>query len=158
MALPNRDLSVSPRGLELIKGFERFVNNWYLCPAGKNTIGFGHVKQAADNFRAPISLDFANALLRQDAGRFEGVVRRLVKVGLSQNQFDALVSLVYNIGEANFASSTLLKKLNAGDLPGAANEILRWTYATVPGKGKIILNGLVARRKAENRLFLEGMK
>ena len=154
MASVNRNLALSQRGMDFIRGFERFVNNWYLCPAGKNTIGFGHVKQAADNFRTPISLEFAQALMRQDVARIEAAVLRLVDVPLNQNEFDALTSFAFNVGEGNFAASTLLIKLNAGDKAKAANEFERWIYTTVPGKGKVILNGLVARRKAEKRLFL----
>lgn len=156
MAILNRDLTQSPRGLALIKGAEAFRKDWYVCPAGKDTIGFGHVGLPTDKFAAPISLEFATALLRQDVARFEGAIKRHVAVGLTQNQFDALVSLVFNIGEANFTASSLLKKLNKGDYNGAGNEILRWIYATTP-KGKTILNGLVGRRKAEHRLFMEGL-
>lgn len=152
----NRNLTISPNGLDLIKGYEAFKNAWYVCPAGKDTIGFGHVKRTQDKFKTPISIDFATALLRQDISRFELIIKDAVTVPLTQNQWDALVSLVFNIGGMNFEKSTLLKKLNANDTAGAANEFLRWIYVSTP-KGKKILNGLVARRKAEHRLFLEGL-
>ncbi|WP_312069487.1 lysozyme, partial [Acinetobacter sp.] len=77
-------------------------------------------------------------------------VNNLVKVPLSQNQFDALVSLTYNIGSTAFKNSTLLKKLNAKDYAGAADQFLRWNK----GGGKV-LKGLVRRREAERALFLK---
>ena len=152
----NRNLSTSDEGLSLIQQFESFVGTWYSCPAGKMTIGFGHVQQPVDHHIVPpISPDFAYALLRQDVVRFENAIKKAVTVPLSQAQFDALVSLVFNIGESNFACSTLLTKLNADNPRAAAVQFSVWIYATVHGKKKI-LGGLVTRRKAEQTLFLQG--
>lgn len=147
----NRSLYISDVGLSLIKRFESLRLKWYLCPAGKPTIGYGHVKLPYDKFIAPITSDFANCLLRQDVAKFERGVLTAVTRHLSQAQFDALVCLAFNIGLANFKASTLLKKLNAGDELGAADQFLQWVYAN-----KVKLNGLVTRRKAERLLFLEG--
>lgn len=80
--------------------------------------------------------------------KFELIVSRIVKVTLNQHQFDALVCIVFNIGEGNFSKSTLLKKLNAGDYSGAANEFTRWCF----NDGKKML-GLYRRRMAEKLLF-----
>ena len=96
------------------------------------------------------TLDQAKSYFSHDLKRFEASVNNLVKVPLSQNQFDALVSLVYNIGSGNFASSTLLKKLNAKDYAGAAEQFPRWNK----GGGKV-MKGLVRRRDAERALFLK---
>jgi lysozyme len=84
---------------------------------------------------------------------FEGYVNRAVKVKLTQNQFDALVSLVYNIGPPNFNGSTLLRKLNAGDYAGAADQFLVWNKGRV-GRKLVVISGLVNRRNAERQLFL----
>ena len=96
------------------------------------------------------TLEQAKEYFAHDLKRFESSVNNLVKVPLTQNQFDALVSLTYNIGSGNFASSTLLKKLNAKDYQGAADQFPRWNKA----KGKV-LNGLTRRRAAERALFLK---
>ncbi|MEG5623927.1 lysozyme, partial [Enterobacter hormaechei] len=80
---------------------------------------------------------------------YESDVSRLVKVGLTQGQFDALVSFTYNLGARSLSTSTLLRKLNAGDYAGAADEFLRWNKA-----GGKVLNGLTRRREAERALFL----
>ncbi|EDH9820259.1 TPA_asm: lysozyme, partial [Salmonella enterica subsp. enterica serovar Typhimurium] len=80
---------------------------------------------------------------------YENDVSRLVKVKLTQGQFDALVSFAYNLGARTLSSSTLLRKLNSGDYAGAADEFLRWNKA-----GGKVLNGLTRRREAERALFL----
>ncbi|MCJ2030709.1 lysozyme [Methylobacterium sp. J-043] len=90
----------------------------------------------------------ADDILARDLVRFEDAVARLVRVPVTQNQFDALVSFAFNLGEGNLGSSTLLKKLNAGDYDGAADQFARWNKA----KGKV-LTGLTRRRAAEADLF-----
>ncbi len=97
--------------------------------------------------------DQAKAYLAHDLITFENTVNTAVKVSLSQNQFDALVSLVYNIGAAAFTGSTLLKKLNGADYTAAADQFLVWNKATVKGK-KVEVPGLTNRRKSERQLFL----
>jgi lysozyme len=92
----------------------------------------------------------ADVLLREDLEMFSAQLHRVIKVPVTQNQYDALLSLCYNIGIGNFKKSTLLKLLNASDYNGAANEFSKWRKA----KGKI-LNGLVTRRKLERKLFLK---
>lgn len=155
MAHPaNRGFFISERGLRLIKHFEDFRPHWYFCPSGKPTIGYGHVKRPDDDFDAPISEGYASALLRQDMAHFEEVVKQ-VDFPLNQSQFDALVSLAYNIGEAHFKSSTLLQRLNEGNASAAAKHFMDWVYATVNGKKKI-LNGLLSRRYEEKAIFERG--
>jgi lysozyme len=85
----------------------------------------------------------------KDVARFEDGVNKLVTYTINQNQFDALVDFSFNLGLGNLGSSTLLKKLNAGDIKGAAEEFLRWDKA-----GGKVLAGLTKRRKAERDLFL----
>ena len=134
--------------VSLIKEFEDLYLEAYLCPAGKWTIGYGHTKTAKPGMK--ITERGAEELLQHDLAWCEDAVRKNVKVPLTQNQFDALVSFVFNVGEGAFRKSTLLKKLNAGDYEGAANEMPRWKR----GGGKV-LRGLVRRREAEKKLFLK---
>ena len=140
-------MNTSKLGLNLIKGFEGFRARAYVCPAGVLTIGYGHTGKDVKpgmTITEPRGVE----LLAQDVGRFERAVERLVKVPLAQNQFDALVSFTYNVGEGNLQSSTLLKKLNAKDYSGAAAQFDRWNR----GGGKV-LTGLVRRRAAERKMF-----
>jgi len=149
--------SISDQGLNLIKKFEGLhkVDNDgmivpYRCPANVLTIGFGHTKGVKKNMR--ITKQEAEDLLREDMKIYEAEVKRLVDVPLTQFQFDALVSFVYNLGAANFNSSTLLKKLNAGDYAAVPAQFMRWNKARVNGKLQP-LTGLTRRRSAEAALF-----
>lgn len=135
------------KGLELIKEFEGLRLTAYLCPAQVWTIGYGHtagVRQGDVIIEAQ-----ADAFLRHDLAASELAVGRRVTALLNQNQFDALVSFTFNLGAGNLSRSTLLKKLNAGDYAGAAEEFLRWNRA-----GGKPLAGLSRRRAAERALFL----
>lgn len=145
-------MKISDTGIALIKNFEGFSKKAYICPAGKITIGFGHTGKEL-KLGDVVTLERANQILKHDLEWAEGVVNRLVKVGLTQNQFDALVSLVFNIGEGNFASSSLLKILNAGDHDAVPAQIMRWNKITVKKK-KVVAPGLVRRRQAEADLWL----
>ncbi|HXG01499.1 MAG TPA: lysozyme [Bacteroidota bacterium] len=118
----------------------------YLCPAGVWTIGYGHTGGVKEGDR--ITLQQAEELLKQDLERFEECIRRSVTVPLNQNQFDALVSFAFNVGCMALENSTLLRKLNAGDYAGAAQEFGKW----VKSRG-VILPGLIKRRDAERALF-----
>jgi len=139
---------ISDAGLGLIKEFEGLRLDAYRCPAGFWTIGYGHT--GPDVFRGKtITEAEADALLREDVRTAEAVVDRSVTVPLSDNAFSALVPFVFNIGATAFAHSTLLRKLNAGDVVGAADEFPKWRLSN----GKV-LSGLVRRRAAERALFL----
>lgn len=139
---------ISRKGVEFIKRWEGCRTDAYKCPAGVWTIGYGHTKTARTGMM--ISLEQADKLLLEDLKIFEEAVRRLVTVPLNQNQFDALVSFVFNAGITAFTNSTLLKLLNAGNYIGASGQFSRWVYA-----GKKVLPGLVSRREAEYQLFIE---
>lgn len=124
----------------------------YFDSVGILTIGVGHTSAAG----APkvtkgltISASEADAILSRDLALFENAVNNAVKVPLNQNEFDALVSLAFNIGGGAFAKSTLVRKLNAGDRQGAANQFSVWNKA-----GGKVLKGLVTRRAAERAQFL----
>lgn len=141
-------MNLSRRGLELIQSHEGLRLKAYLCPAGVPTIGYGStqgVKMGDEITKAQ-----ATELLMTDIERFEDAVRKHVNVPLNQNEFDSLVSFSFNVGAGAFRDSTLLRKLNAGDRKGAADEFLRWTRG-----GGQVLPGLVRRRKDERDLFLE---
>lgn len=139
-------------GIDLIKEFEGFSSTVYLDKAGLPTIGYGHLIKEGETF-TEITMQQAEEILKRDVLEAENTVNRLVKVKLTQNMFNSLTSFVFNVGSGAFASSTLLRKLNTGDVEGAAGELLRWKYVTVNGQKKES-NGLLARRETEQRLFL----
>lgn len=144
-------MKTSKAGLDLIKQFEGCRLRAYKCPAGVLTIGFGHTSAAGEpkvTTGMTITQAQANKILANDLGQYEDAINRLVTVDLTQNQFDALVSFVYNVGPATFAKSTLLKKLNAGQYDAVPAELMKWTR----GGGKE-LPGLVRRRRAETALW-----
>lgn len=146
-------MKISPRGLELIKDFEGFSANAYLCPAKKITIGYGNTfyedgtkVKLGDQISKTDALKLLEVIANRD---FADRIFPSIKVKVTQNQFDAMVSLAYNIGTGSFLKSTLLKKVNAGDFAGAGEEFLRWNKAG----GKEVL-GLTRRRQREKQLFL----
>jgi GH24 family phage-related lysozyme (muramidase) len=141
--------TVSPSGLFSIKKHEALRLEAYLpTPNDVWTIGYGHTKTAKKGMR--ITERGAEELLKGDIAWAEAAVRNRVKVPLNQNQFDALVSFVFNVGETAFASSTLLRLLNQGKYQEAADQLLRWDKQ----KGKV-LRGLTRRRAEERSLFLK---
>lgn len=150
-------MHISQRGLKLVKEFEgclKSVGNGrfttYICPAGVLTIGWGHTNDGGRPFKAGEvwTQQECDEALAADMVRFEKMVDRRVKVPLNQNQYDALVSFTYNCGEGNLAKSTLLRKVNAGDFEGAAQQFAAWNK----GGGRV-LAGLTRRRAAEAALF-----
>ena len=146
------DLTISENGLSMIASFESFEPKAYYCPAGVLTIGYGHTGTNAkgEDLQEGDTVTPAQAmrLLYEDVIWAEETVS-MQQLNLSQNQFDALVSFVFNVGATAFTHSTLLKKLKSGDFDGAADEFLRWNKA-----GGKVLRGLTARREAERDLFL----
>jgi GH24 family phage-related lysozyme (muramidase) len=148
-------MQISARGLKLIADFEGLRLNAYPDPGTGNepwTIGYGTtVYPNGDKVKKGdvISPEQALDYLRHDSKKFSDAVNRAVRVPVNQNQFDALVSFTYNLGEGALNRSTLLTKINSHDYRGAANEFGKWIYA-----GNRILAGLVRRRTAERDLFL----
>lgn len=143
-------MKVSSLGLDLIKAYESLRLKAYLCPAGKWTIGWGHTAGVRPGDTC--TREEAENMLAQDAAFAERRVLGNVKAPLTQNQFDALVSFAFNV--RGFEASTLVKKINAGDYGGAAKEFPRWNKGQDPKTGKfVVLNGLVARRDDEMKLF-----
>lgn len=144
-------MKTSSVGINLIKEVEGLELKGYPDPGtgGKPyTIGYGHT--GSDVYLGKIITEKeAEDLLVKDLKKFEDNLNKVVKVSLSQNEYDALICFMYNIGAGAFNSSTLLKKLNNNDREGASNEFKRWNKAN----GKI-LNGLVKRREKERLLFI----
>ncbi len=139
------------RAKELIRQFEGCKLSAYTCPAGKETIGYGHVLKPHEPKQ--ITLDQAERLLDIDCAIALLQIKKHVKTVLTEQQTEALVSFVFNIGAGNFEKSTLLKKLNSRDIKRAGDEFLRWNKARINGK-MTELPGLSRRRKAERELFL----
>lgn len=174
-------LDLSPNGLALIKQHEGVRLQAYLCPANKLTIGYGHVllprwdnglfnrlssdelSRIIDNCQSRRALTHeakvvlnikqaqADELLLKDVRQTVLFLNSILS-GLNQNQFDAVVSFVFNVGQGNFATSTLRKKLLAGLFDACGVEFDKWIYTTQHGK-KIKLPGLITRRAAERALF-----
>lgn len=151
---------VSEKGLYLIKEFEGCELKAYLCSAGKPTIGYGHTKTVTfTDVRSGKTITEAEALklLDYDLDEAEGAVNEFVDMSLHQSHFDALTAFVFNVGIANFTTSSLLRYLNKGLFAKAAKEFEKWVYVTNPKTGKKEKsNGLIRRRKAERFLFETG--
>lgn len=145
-------MKTSINGIELIKEFEGLRLNAYRCQAGVWTIGYGHTG-TVDGFSIErgmvISQDKATELLIDDLYVFEEAVNNLVVYNMNQNQFDALVSLAFNIGVNAFAGSTCRKRLNQGRVLDAAEALTWWNKV-----GDVVNRGLVKRRNMEKDLFL----
>ena len=139
-------MHTSQKGLDLIKSFEGLRLSAYKDVVGVVTIGYGTTSGV--KMGDTITKERAEELLREDVKRLEGYVDRLVKVPLTQGQFDALVSFTYNLGPGALEKSTLLDQLNRGDYDSAAEQFWRWVKA-----GGKTLPGLVRRRAAERALF-----
>lgn len=138
-------LSLTAAGLVSLANFEGFSGEAYIpVPGDVPTIGFGSTSgvEMGDKISVPDAL----GRLMRDVGNAESAIGRCVKVPLSQGEYDAYASFAFNVGGNAFCSSTLVKKLNAGDYPGACAELKRWVY--VDGR---VVHGLVNRREAEYR-------
>lgn len=139
-------MKMSDKGLALTQQFEGLSLTAYRDVVGVWTNGYGNTHGVVPGSK--ITPEQAVADLRRNIASAESTVSRLVTVSLTQGQFDALVDFVFNLGEGNFAQSTLLKKLNMGDYVGAASEFPRWNRA-----GGKVVDGLSRRRNAEMQLF-----
>lgn len=146
------DKSMSSNGIASLKSLEGLRLNAYQDVGGVWTIGYGHTSAAGGMSVVSgqvITNQQAEQLLKDDLARMTyPVIERLVKVPLSQGQFDALASFIYNLGEAQVSKSTLLQLLNSGDYSGASNEFSRWVYV-----GSVKFDGLIRRRQNERELF-----
>lgn len=138
---------INQAGLDLIKHFEGLYLKAYLCPAKVWTIGYGHTGPEV-NKDSRCTNDEAEVILFKDLAKFCRIVADNVKVSLTDNQFSALVSFCFNIGENAFKTSTLLRRLNEGKVDLASEQFVRWDK--VNGKP---IKGLTFRRSAEQAFF-----
>ena len=142
-------MNISQKGIDLIKKFEGCRLTAYKCPSNVLTIGYGHT--GSDVYIGKrITQEEADKLFSMDLKIHENNVNKLVKVSLTQNQFDALVSFEFNIGYGQFSKSNLLKLLNEKKYKESAEQFESWVYSN----GKV-LQGLVKRRTEEKNLFLK---
>ena len=152
-------MKTSEAGLNIIKKWEGLRLSAYPDPATHGepyTIGYGHTSRAGPPKVTPgmrISNSEASDILKDDLKKFEDAVSKLLKRTPTQSQFDAMVSLTFNIGEGNFKNSTVLRKFNAGDIEGAAEAFMLFVKA-----GGKVMQGLVNRRSDERALFLKDTK
>lgn len=142
-------LVVSAAALSAIQLHEGVVQTAYLDPVGIPTICAGHTEGVFLGQQR--TLKECEAMLKEDVSYAGKAVARCTKVDLTQEQYDALTSFVFNVGGSAYCTSTLVRKLNAGDCFGSASQFDRWVYA----KGRK-LTGLVKRRAAERMLFETG--
>ena len=147
-------MQISAEGLAIIKRHEGFRSHPYRDAVGIPTIGYGATFYPVTGRRVsmadpPLSEPQASALLEAMVERFAAGISRYAQVPLTQNQFDALVSWAYNVGLEAARTSTLMRRLNAGDYQGAADQLPRWNRA-----GGRVLPGLTRRRAAERAMFL----
>ena len=142
-------MKIGAKGLALIKGFEGFKAKAYLDTGGVPTIGYGTTKGV--KLGQTVTQAKAEEFLKRDVTEAENTVTKSVTVALNQDQFDALVCFVYNVGSGNFRASTLLKLLNIGNYTAVATQLLRWNK----DNGKVIA-GLTRRRTSEGVLFNAG--
>ena len=139
--------SLSPAGLALIKEFEGVRLKAYLDSVNIPTIGYGHIKGV--KMGDVCTQAQADKWLQEDTASAVAAVNKAAGYPVNQAQFDAMVSLAFNIGNGAFSSSTLVRKLNSSDLVGASNEFPRWNKA-----GGRVIDGLTRRRAAERDMFL----
>lgn len=142
-------MRISPNGLKKLMEWEGCVLHVYKDAAGLPTIGVGHLIRKGEDFSTGLTTEQAQDLLQKDLVRFESVVNEKVKVPLTQNQYDALVSFAFNVGDGAFRQSTLLKRLNAGDYDAVSDQLMRWTKA-----GGKTCDGLIVRRRNEVKLWI----
>lgn len=147
---------IPKKAIELIKEFEGFAEFAYIDTDGTPVIGYGlsRIKGKSVKMGDRISATQADVALKEELRKIQQQLKSKVTVELNDSQLSALASLSFNTGVNSIAESTLLRKLNAGDYNGAANEFLRWDKANVRGK-LVRLPGLTRRRQAERQLFLD---
>jgi GH24 family phage-related lysozyme (muramidase) len=157
-AAAKAEQTLSAAGLRFIAGFEGFSPRLYNDPGGHCTIGYGHLVHRGrcngnepEDFKREITREQGLDLLRRDTKVAERAVNQQVQVVLTQYQFDALVSFVFNVGAGAFGGSTLLLRLNQGEYKAVPAELMRWVNS-----GGRPLPGLVRRRRTEGVLFSQG--
>ncbi len=139
---------VSAAGLGLIKRFEGFQAKVYRCPAGYQTIGYGHLIRQGENFTDVLAKESALSLLLRDIAMVEDSLSKLISVPLQANQYDALASFTFNLGGGALQRSTLRRKVNRQEHDEVPGEFMKWIMAD--GRK---MRGLYLRRQAEVELW-----
>lgn len=166
---PNK-LFLSQKGIDFLKAYESEVKKdgkhvLYNDDAGYCTIGYGHligkkscssITDIPQEFKNGLSDENAENLFKEDIKIRENKIKKIIKVPLYQQEFDAIVSLFYNSEESLRLDYTIMQCLNKKDYEGAGNGFLLWNKGTINGK-KVVLKGLDSRRKAESNIFLKGI-
>jgi lysozyme len=142
-------MNISLDGIALVKQFEGCKLEAYDDGGGVQTIGYGHTDGVREG--QACTQEQADCWLSGELAKIAQWLDKTLAIDVSQKQFDALCSFVYNVGEGAFLKSTLLRKLNAGDIAGAAAEFQKWDH----DNGRVVA-GLTKRRAAEARLFMQG--
>jgi len=152
----NDSLTTSKKGLEHIMKWEGIILKRYICPAGKPTIGVGHVILPNENY-LEITKEQALEILTKDVQRFELAIKKHITVPLNQNQFDALVSFIFNTGEGGIINTSIQKAINSSDFSKVPEKLKEWCKFRVGGVMKVN-KGLLNRRTSEAQLFMESPK
>lgn len=146
-------MQISDLGKAFIKSFEGLSLTNYLDQGGRQTVGYGHLWKVQDGLTLPLTQESADALFEKDVvERAEWPVSSALAIGQSQNQFDALVSLCYNIGEGAFAASSLLRYINAN----MEQDLLKQSWLNWCHVGQNVSKGLLLRREAEWNIYSQG--
>jgi len=153
----NDKLVTSLNGLQFIEKWEGCVLTPYKDVAGLRTIGIGYLIKPTDNFPDGVAItkDKAYDLLREEVKKCEDSIKKNIKVQLTQNMFDALISFGFNCGVGVYSTSGVARETNASNFAVVPERLLDWCKATINGK-KEIVPGLYSRRKSEGELFLLG--
>ena len=146
-------MNISANGLDLITRWEGLKLTRYICPAGKPTIGVGHVILPSENIPNTITREFAMELLKKDVERFEKAVNTLIIVELNQNQFDALVCFIFNTGEGGLKNTGVSKAVNSKNFAAVPAALRLWNKIKVNGVSQEN-KGLTNRRISEAELFM----
>ena len=149
-------MKTGPKGIKLLKSFEGWRSKAYRDSVGVWTIGYGHTSMAGPPKVTPnmtITKAQGEAILKKDLKKYEKAVNDYVRVQLTQEQFDALVSFCYNVGPGNFKKSSVLRYVNARRFDDVPSRLMLWNKA-----GGRVLRGLTRRRAAEGELWASGTR
>lgn len=146
-------LAISDYGLEFIESWEGMRLKAYRDVKGIWTIGIGHIRTAHEGME--ITLEEGYELFRDDVQRYVDGVNDAIKMALTQRQYDACVSLCFNIGVNGFKTSSVAREINKGNYKKAADKFLLWNKVRDQGR-LVAVQGLTNRRRAEREVFLEG--
>ena len=152
----NDDLKSSPQLIDFVCGWEKFSAKPYRDQGGRWTWGYGHLQKKGESLPVRINEQEGARLMSIDLMDAEKAVRTGAKVKLTQQQFDALVSLAFNCGPAAVVGSTLMGLLNQGWVEKAVEHFARWNKVRINGV-LTVSEGLIKRRAAEQRIFVEGV-